>query len=286
MCCELTYMLQTKLNFQFYKTITYYFYNGFILRLKGKNMKPFLPLCAFSALLVTSCFENATPPNSNVISAASCPTAAVSVFKVSYNENQGKYTIFHSAGNESKSLPNPLNVKNIQMAQMAKPQGSSSETAKLNFAKADGGCTPVLELTEGYKIDLVAANAQTNANGETVANTGSSGSSWAPFLMGALVGNAVSNAMQPRYAPPAYYLPPPAASQGGLVTGGVSGKTPDELNKKYENQYKQSPTKKGFFSSQSKNYGDESKPKKSGFFSGKSDSSSSKKSSGFFRKKK
>ncbi len=248
-------------------------------------MKSFLPLCALTALLATSCFENSTPPNNNVLSAASCPAAAVSVFKVSYNENQGKYTIFHSAANDNKNLPNPLNVKNIQMAQITKPQGSSAESAKLNFAKTDGGCTPVLEMTEGYKIDLVAANGQTNANGETVAGGGSSGSSWAPFLMGALVGNAVSNAMQPRYAPPAYYLPPPASSQGGLVTGGVSGKTPDELNKKYENQYKQSPTKKGFFSS-SKSYGDDSKPKKSGFFSGGKDSSSSKKSGSFFKKKK
>lgn len=251
-------------------------------------MKQVIPLIAFSSFIVTSCIDHSTPPDKNVLSAASCPTAAVSVFKVSYNENQGKYTIFHGAGNDNKNLPNPLNVKNIQMAQVANAQGSSGESAKLNFNKADGNCTPVLEMTQGYKIDLVASTNQNSGGGESSGSSASSGSSWAPFLMGALVGNAVSNAMQPRYAPPAYYLPPPATnSPGGLVTGGVSGKTPDELNKKYESQYKQSPTKKGFFSSRSTAQTDDSKPKKKGFFSGGSDSSStSKKSGGFFKKKK
>ena len=251
-------------------------------------MKQVIPILAFSSLILTSCIDHSTPQNNNALSAASCPTAAVSVIKVSYNENLGKYTIFHGAGNDNKNLPNPLSVKNIQMAQIANAQGNSGESAKLNFNKADGNCTPVLEMTQGYKIDLVAATNQNTASGEHSASSNSGGSSWAPFLMGALVGNAVSNAMQPRYAPPAYYLPPPAASsQGGLVTGGVSGKTPDELNKKYENQYKQSSTKKGFFSSRSTAQSDDSKPKKKGFFSGGNDSSSKgSKNGGFFKRKK
>ncbi|WGL59356.1 hypothetical protein QEJ31_12565 [Pigmentibacter sp. JX0631] len=251
-------------------------------------MKKVIPIIAFSSLMVVSCIDHSTAPNNNAFTAASCPTAAVSVVKVSYNENLGKYTIFHGAGNDNKNLPNPLSVKNIQMAQIENAKGSSGESAKLNFNKTDGNCTPVLEMTQGYKIDLVAATNQNATTGEHSASSNSGGSSWAPFLMGALVGNAVSNAMQPRYAPPAYYLPPPASgSQGGLVTGGVSGKTPDELNKKYENQYKQSSTKKGFFSPRSTAQSDDSKPKKKGFFSGGSDSSStSKKSGGFFKKKK
>lgn len=256
-------------------------------------MKQLIPLFAFSTFTIMSCIDQTpTPPNSNTltasstISAAACPTSALQVFKVSYNEAQGKYTIFHNAGSESKNLPNPLSVKNLQMAQIPNAKDANTEIAKLNFSKTDGNCTPVLEMTQGYKIDLVAATTSSTENGQTATGSSSSSSSWAPFLMGALVGNAVSNAMQPRYAPPAYYLPPPASPQGGVVTGGVSGKTPDELNKKYESQYKQSPTKKGFFSSRASTPSDDNTPKKKGFFSGGSNTSSTKKSGSFFKKKK
>lgn len=255
-------------------------------------MIKFIPILTLAALLTTSCFENSTPTNQQVLSAASCPVAAVSVFKVSFNESQGKYLIFHGSSSDPKSLPNPLTVENLQMAQIPAPQGSTGEIAKLNFNKSDGKCNPVLEMTQGYKIELAAASGNSaNSNGGAANNGSSQGSSWAPFLMGALVGNAVSNAMQPRYAPPAYYLPPPAASagQGGLVTGGVSGKTPDEMNKKYESQYKQ-PPKKGFFSKSGNSTttaDSETKPKKKGFFSGGNENSSSTKKSGsFFKKKK
>lgn len=255
-------------------------------------MIKYIPIVTIAALLTTSCIENSpSPTNQQVISAASCPTAAVSVFKVSFNESQGKYLIFHGAPSDGKILPNPLTVENLQMAQIAAPQGTTGELAKLNFSKNDGKCNPVLEMTQGYKIELAAATTggsnSNSANGNN--NSSSGGSSWAPFIMGALVGNAVSNALQPRYAPPAYYLPPPAAStgQGGLVTGGVSGKTPDEMNKKYESQYKQ-PPKKGFFSKSGNSTSvadSDNKPKKKGFFSGGNEGSS-KKSGGFFRKKK
>ena len=60
---------------------------------------------------------------------------------------------------KSKSLPNPLNVKNIQMAQMVKPKAAAAKQLNNFSLETDGGCTPVLEMTEGYKIDLVAANA-------------------------------------------------------------------------------------------------------------------------------
>lgn len=249
-------------------------------------MNKHLSIALFIAFLSASCIEN-TPPQ-QAFTADSCPVAAVNVFKVSFNESQGKYLIFHSASSDGKALPNPLSVENLQMAQIATPSGSNAESAKLNFTKSDGKCNPVLEMTQGYKIELASANSAAATGSGTNSATASSGSYWAPFLMGALVGNAVSNAMQPRYSAPAYYLPPPASSgQGGLVTGGVSGKTPDEMSKKYESQYKQTP-KKGFFSksenaSAQNNSSDQKK--KSGFFSG-SNNNSSKKSGSFFRKKK
>lgn len=249
-------------------------------------MNQLLPIMTLAAILTTSCFENT--PQQQVLSAASCPVAAVNVFKVSFNESQGKYLIFHSASTDSKTIPNPLTVENLQMAQIPTQQGANGEAAKLNFSKSDGKCTPILEMTQGYKIELASANATSNpgSTGNASASS-SSGSYWAPFLMGALVGNAVSSAMQPRYAPPAYYLPPPSTGgQGGLVTGGVSGKTPDEMSKKYESQYKQ-PPKKGFFSKSSGTSAEQNtQRKKSGFFSRGGSDNSSQKSSGFFRKKK
>jgi hypothetical protein len=249
-------------------------------------MNKLLPIITLAALLTTSCFENT--PSQQVLSAASCPVAAVSVFKVSFNESQGKYLIFHSAPTDGKALPNPLSVENLQMSQVQTPQGTNGESAKLNFSKSDGKCNPILEMTQGYKIELASANASSSSGGNNANASGSSGSYWAPFLMGALVGNAVSGAMQPRYGAPAYYLPPPSTGgQGGLVTGGVSGKTPDEMSKKYESQYKQ-PPKKGFFSKSTgatAQQDSSNQKKKSGFFSGGGDNSS-KKSGGFFKKKK
>jgi hypothetical protein len=249
-------------------------------------MNKLLPIITLAALLTTSCFENT--PSQQALSAASCPVAAVSVFKVSFNESQGKYLIFHSAPSDSKNLPNPLSVENLQMSQIPTPQGSSGDSAKLNFSKSDGKCNPILQMTQGYKIELASVDASSNTSGGNNANaSGSSGSYWAPFLMGALVGNAVSGAMQPRYRSPAYYLPPPSSGQGGLITGGVSGKTPDEMSKKYESQYKQSP-KKGFFSKSGGVFSHQdssTQKKKNGFFSG-GGNNSSKKSSGFFRKKR
>ena len=248
-------------------------------------MNKLLPLITLAALLTTGCFENT--PSQQVLSAASCPVAAVSVFKVSFNESQGKYLIFHSAPTDGKTLPNPLSVENLQMSQVPAPQGTTGDSAKLNFSKSNGKCNPILEMTQGYKIELASANANASSSGNAANASGSSGSYWAPFLMGALVGNAVSGAMQPRYGAPAYYLPPPSTGQGGLVTGGVSGKTPDEMSKKYESQYKQ-PPKKGFFSKSGGSTAQNDSPdqkKKSGFFSGGGDKST-KKSGGFFKKKK
>lgn len=249
-------------------------------------MNKLLPIIALAALLTTGCFENT--PNQQVLSAASCPVAAVSVFKVSFNESQGKYIIFHSAPTDGKSLPNPLSLENLQMSQVPTPKGESGDSAKLNFSRSDGKCNPILEMTQGYKIELASANTPSNPSGGNNSNAnGSTGSYWAPFLMGALVGNAVSGAMQPRYGAPAYYLPPPTSGQGGVVTGGVSGKTPDEMSKKYESQYKQ-PPKKGFFSKSggtSANKEPSNQKKKSGFFSG-GGNNSNKKSGGFFKKKR
>lgn len=249
-------------------------------------MNKLLPIITLAALLTTSCIENA--PSQQVLTAASCPVAAVSVFKVSFNESQGKYLIFHSAPTDGKALPNPLAVENLQMSQIPATQGTTGESAKLNFSRADGKCNPILEMTQGYKIELASATAPSSSSGNNANAGGSSGSYWAPFLMGALVGNAVSGAMQPRYGAPAYYLPPPSTGgQGGLVTGGISGKTPEEMSKKYESQYKQSP-KKGFFSKSGGSSAQSDSPnqkKKSGFFSG-GGNNSSKKSGSFFKKKR
>ncbi|KAB8032048.1 hypothetical protein [Fluviispira multicolorata] len=254
-------------------------------------MRHKLKILFTSPLLLVGCTEHA-PPNTTQISAASCPIAPMKVLSVSYNEDRGRYTIFHTTTNGGEKIKNPLNTENIQMAQIPMPQGESSDFARLQFKKDNGSCEPVLEMTQGFKIELAAPPKvvnNTTGNGEGGGHSGSSGgSSWAPFLMGALVGNAISSAMQPRYAP-AYYLPPPAGATGsnGLVTGGVSGKSPDELNKKYESTYNK-PAKKGFFSKKSNlSNSNDSQSNKKSFFSKKDNSSFSSgsdrpKKSGFF----
>jgi hypothetical protein len=261
-------------------------------------MRKFLKMVLPGIFFTTSCFENSVPKQSTALS---CPTQVVQVFRVSYREDQGKYLIFHNASQQgSAKLPNPFKVENLQMAQIPTSSESPAERAQLRFYQDNGACLPLLEMTQAYKIELAAPSSLPAAQNQSASSEASSqaapsqqaSSSWAPFLMGALVGNAVSNALQTTRAassPPAYYLPPPHGTTGGsVVTGGVSGKTPEELNKKYENQYQQSSSKKkGFFSNSTAEH---SQNKKSGFFSGRrssqKDSSSGKKTSGFFRNKK
>ncbi|APJ03338.1 hypothetical protein [Silvanigrella aquatica] len=235
-------------------------------------MNKLIPIATLATLVLTSCIDHTPSAQKPVISAASCPSAAVNVMQISYNESLGKYKVFHDAA-KANGIPNPLSIEDLQMAQIERPKDAKSDIAKLAFTSENGNCNPVLQMTQGYKIGLVSENtpsSSNNNNNNTGSSGGSGGSSWAPFLMGALVGNAVSNAMQPRYSAPAYYLPPPASSgNGGLVTGGVSGKTPEEMTKKYESQYKQ-PAKKGFFSKSSGTAANpDSQTKKSGFFSKK-----------------
>lgn len=223
---------------------------------------------------VTSCDQP------GVMGAASCPSAPVSVLRVSYQEAQGEYLVFHTASSGPKQLANPLRIHDLQMMQISKTNGSDADFARMNFKVGEGKCNPILEMTQGFKIELQQAG-----NGSSqMAQGGSSGggSYWAPFLMGAVAGHLLSGS----HSGPAYYLPPPAGSYAphGVVTGGVSAKSSDELNRKYESEYKQSPAKKGFFSrSNSSTVSAAPEPKKSGFFSGSSGRSRS--GGSFFRKK-
>ncbi|WP_186649162.1 hypothetical protein [Fluviispira vulneris] len=230
-------------------------------------MRRIITFILATPVVLISCTDN-SPPKVPQISAASCPLESMQVQSVSYNEEKGRYSIFHTYAKGGEKIKNPLQVENIQMAQISKPQGETSDFARLTFSKENGSCEPILEMTQGFKIELAAAPKIVNGSGEggNGSHSGSGGSSWAPFLMGALVGNAISSAMQPRMAP-AYYLPPPASSAGanGVVTGGVSAKTPEELNKKYESTYNK-PAKKGFFSKKTETANDANKK---GFFSRK-----------------
>jgi hypothetical protein len=231
-----------------------------------------------TTLFITSCFDNPAIQNQNTaLTAASCPTSDVRVIKVTFNEAQQKYSVFHTAATAGKALPNPLTLKNLQMMQIESSANSQNEFAQLHFNRESKECTPILQMTQGYKIEMAAAGTS-QQEGQS-SGGGSSGSYWAPFLMGAMVGNTLSGAFQSRQ--PTYYLPPPNAggnSSGGVISGGVSGKNPDELKKNYATQAENS--KKGFFS---KRNNQETK-QKSGFFSKKENSSKNTKTS-FFRKK-
>lgn len=237
-------------------------------------IKKFLPVLCLASFVVTSCDQPA------MTTAASCPSAPVSVMKVTYQEAQGNYLVFHTESNAQKQLANPLHVANLQMLQIPKANGNDSDFARMNFKFNDGKCNPVLEMTQGFKIEL----QQSSGSSQTAQNGASSGSYWAPFLMGAVAGHLLSGSS---HAAPAYYLPPPAGSQhvnsNGVVTGGVSAKNSDELNKKYESEYKQSNTKKGFFSRSNSSAQAPAETKKTGFFS--NGSSSKRSSGGFFRKR-
>jgi hypothetical protein len=230
-----------------------------------------------TTLFITSCFDNPAMQNQNAaLTAASCPTSDVRVIKVTFHEAQQKYSVFHTAATAGKTLPNPLTLKNLQMMQIESPANSQNEFAQLHFNRESKECTPILQMTQGYKIEIAAAGTSQQ---EGQSSGGASGSSWAPFLMGAMVGNTLSGAFQSRQ--PTYYLPPPNAggnSSGGVISGGVTGKNPDELKKNYATQAENS--KKGFFS---KRNSQETK-QKSGFFSKKENSSKNTKTS-FFRKK-
>lgn len=236
-------------------------------------IKKFLPTLCLASFVVSSCDQPA------MLTAASCPSAPVNVMKVTYQEAQGDYLVFHTESNGQKQLANPLHIANLQMLQIPKINGSDSDFARMNFKFNEGKCNPILEMTQGFKIEL----QQSAGNSQTAQNGASSGSYWAPFLMGAVAGHLLSGS----HSAPAYYLPPPAGSQhvnqNGVVTGGVSAKSSDELNKKYESEYKQSNTKKGFFSRSHSSAQAPTETKKTGFFS--NGSSSKRSSGGFFRKR-
>lgn len=215
----------------------------------------------------------------------SCPATPVDVMKVVYQESASEYLVFHTTAAGQKGLPNPLHIANLQMQQMQKTSEKTADVARINFKLDKGQCTPILEMTQGFKIELQqgASSHASSASGS------SSGSYWAPFLMGAVAGHLLSS---PTHAAgPAYYLPPPVGSQtvspGGVVTGGVSARNSEELHRQYESKYASTNEKKGFFSrsrssSQTAAADHPSKPS-GGFFS--SGGSAPKKSGGFFRKK-
>ncbi|WP_338637318.1 hypothetical protein [Spirobacillus cienkowskii] len=231
-----------------------------------------------TTLLITGCFDNPAIQNQNTaLTAASCPTSDVRVIKVTFNEAKQKYSVFHTAATAGKALPNPLTLKNLQMMQIEPAANSQNDFAQLHFNRESNECTPILQMTQGYKIEIAATGGASQQEGQS--SGGASGSYWAPFLMGAMVGNTLSGAFQSRQ--PTYYLPPPNAggnSSGGVISGGVSGKNPDELKKNYATQAENS--KKGFFSKRN----NQDSKQKSGFFSKKENSSKNTKTS-FFRKK-
>jgi len=249
----------------------------------------FLPV--LSPLLLVGCTDATAP---SVLPLASCPVAAANVLKVSYDSQEGSYLIFHTA----PGIPNPLTLKNLQMAQIPSGESSTStapaaagaavhDFARMTFSRKSDGCYPILEMTQGYKIELDAAPGSGGGMQANNMNGGGGGSFWSPFLMGAMMGNMLSRPA------PAYYMPPPVtAGAGGVVGGGVSAASPAELDKKYENTYKQAPpSKKGFFSRGNSTSSTASKPadssKKSGFFSRGNGNSGGQKSGGsFFRKKR
>lgn len=217
--------------------------------------------------------------------AVTCPTAPVDVLRVSFNQTEGRYSVFHTTTPGAVKIANPLLVENLQMVQIPADANQKNDYARMSFKAENGKCNPLLEMTQGYKIEL--AQGATRAPGESGSSSGSSGaggSSWAPFLMGAVAGHVLSNAL----SPPAYYLPPPAGQQGGTVTGGVAANSPAELNKKYESQYNQ-PAKKGFFSSSRSSSAEGGAPeKKGGFFNRKSNpshDSNRSRGGGFFKKR-
>ena len=226
------------------------------------------------SLLCVSC----TGESQNGLNLAACPiNQTVQVLSASFNQSQNQYSIFHTTAAGLEKLPNPLRMSNLQMMQMENPANTTGDVARLKFtANGKSSCEPVLEMTKGFKIDLTQG-----ASGPQNANQSSSGSSWAPFLMGAVAGNLLSSTMRA----PAYYLPPPAPANGGVVTGGVSASQPSELNKKYSQTYGQE-SKRGFFSKTTGTTADNSESQKSGFFNRKnSNQGSSSPKRSFFKKR-
>lgn len=239
-------------------------------------MKNFCPHLFLASFALTAC-----EPSGSFSAAGSCPSEPVSVMRVIYQEEQSDYLVFHTASSAQKQMDNPLHVKNLQMSQISNPKGNGSDFAKMSFKSDFGKCTPILEMTQGFKIEL-----QQVPSGSSQAHAGGGAPSyWAPFLMGAVAGHLLSSG--PATAP-AYYLPPPSSQQAkdhnGVVTGGVHASSSDELNKKYESEYKQTTSgKKGFFSRSQPSSAPVDEPKRTGFFS--SGNTHKRSSGGFFRKK-
>lgn len=227
--------------------------------------------------LVSACDQPA-------IKAATCPTAPVDILRVVFNQTENRYSVFHMAAPGAPKLANPLLVENLQMVQMPADANRKTDYARMSFKAENGKCNPLLEMTQGYKIELTQGATRVAGEGSAASGGSGGGSSWAPFLMGAVAGHVLSNAL----SPPAYYLPPPSAGHqtGGMVTGGVGASSPTELNKKYESQYNQ-PVKKGFFSNRSASPEGVSE-KRSGFFNRKSNpspDSNRSRGGGFFKKR-
>jgi len=133
-----------------------------------------------------------------------CPTQPMAVVKVSYQEANNRYFVFHTLSAGQNNMPNPLEVSNLPMQQIASTNGTA-DYARMSF-KSDGrNCNPVLEMTQGFKIEM-------QQGGETLsARNGAEGSTtsyWTPFLMGAVAGHLLSSGQRSQ---PAYYPPPHVA---------------------------------------------------------------------------
>ncbi len=249
-------------------------------------MKSIYFISSFVAVLVLG-ISSCTDQHDGAFNAKNCPiNTTVDIVRMNYNETESLYTIFHSTAPGLEKLSNPLKIQNIQMQELEN-KDKKPDFAKLTFAKNDKSCSPMIQMSHGYQIDLTKGETR-NSDGSFAENPSNrrseGGSSWAPFLAGAVAGHMMSSML----SPPVYILPPPMSAQNhthGPLTGGVTAHSSQELEQKYQTQYNTTPKKSGFFSKFGRNIETGGRSEKSGFFNKPNGTAAPEKSSGFFGKK-
>lgn len=199
-----------------------------------------LTLC----LSTVSCGTNSSKvtqsqqPTTNSTPAAVNNTPAIAdgrypVQQASYDDADGTYSL--TLLNTPPGTPPLYRVSNLQMARLTNEQIAQGEKSFLEVKDN----TPVLYLTEDFKIDYIHNVTETRENPQTgqteTVVVRQESNFWSPFA-GALAGQAIGSLL----FRPQYYVPP-VYQPGGLRGFGGYGNTYDGAVQRYRTNYNTSP---------------------------------------------
>lgn len=155
------------------------------------------------------------------------------VQQASYDDADGTYSL--TLLNTPPGTPPLYRVSNLQMARLTDEQIAKGEKSYLEVKDN----TPVLYLTEDFKIDYIHNVTETRENPQTgqveTVVIRQEPSFWSPFA-GALAGQAIGSLL----FRPQYYVPP-VYQPGGLRGFGGYGSTYDGAVQRYRTTYNAPP---------------------------------------------